>query len=50
MTPRITLIVLWVGIYAALAGVVLMAGLSIRHAALLIAAMLVVTFVFWTRD
>jgi hypothetical protein len=36
-----------VGIYAAVGVIVLLAGFTIKHAALLIAALLALTFMFW---
>jgi hypothetical protein len=47
MMPRITSIVFVVGFYAALAAVVLMAGFTIQSTALLIAALLAITFMLW---
>ena len=49
MHPRAALVVLMLCVYAAFGGISLWMGLSVQHAAVLVAAMLAVTGAFWQR-
>jgi hypothetical protein len=49
MHPRATFFVLMLCVYVAFGGVTLWMGLSVQHAAVLVAAMLMVTGAFWQK-
>lgn len=49
MYPRATFVVLMLCIYAAFGGVTMWMGLSVQHAAVVVAAMLAVTGALWQR-
>ena len=49
MYPRVTFLVLMLCIYAAVGGITMWMGLSVQHAAVLVAAMLMLTGAFWQK-
>jgi hypothetical protein len=49
MYPRATLLVLMLCVYAAVGGIGLWIGLSVQHAAILVAGMLIATGSFWQK-
>lgn len=49
MYPRATFVVLMLCIYAAFGGTILWMGLSVQHAAVLVAAMIVLIGAFWQK-